>query len=444
MLAWRGGGSLAATVFVVFTLGQGALAFAKVVTPCVPGEPAQLAALRELQSIDGAVRALAPGDRPEALVARIAKLVSGRCFATLGGLSLEPKSGLALGTYWQEGGMERMQSTLVLGGKGRRMFWTEPSTRRALTRETSPASPIAAMLCPAADETCGAQTAGWTLRAEAVFELAGKLDREGARREDRAPGRGGDCEAAARAAPRGRGFAAWRDCVEAEEGSVGPRIGFPIGHTRAPREGWLIVDGRRGHHDFCDEVRAYDLATGSAYVVGSCSALAIEPGGGVNRSKTDDARRPVIELGHLSLDYLREAAWMTLLLDELDLDVRDAVGIEIPGWLPVSLDDRPKRRSRHGAASGLSTDQTTLDWAVVTGDRLVKRGTLIFPEDPYDVPADHAMRLLRIAELSLAAGCPGSTPPAYVTSRVGGSSPALQATWTEALARQKACKAGTR
>lgn len=49
---------------------------------------------------------------------------------------------------------------------------------------------------------------------------------------------------------------------------------------RAPSHGWFILRGRRGHYRFSDEVRAYDLATGAAYVARSEAALAL---GGVGR-----------------------------------------------------------------------------------------------------------------------------------------------------------------
>jgi len=36
---------------------------------------------------------------------------------------------------------------------------------------------------------------------------------------------------------------------------------------RAIDRGWLVLRGRRGHYDWANEIRAYDLATGAAYVV---------------------------------------------------------------------------------------------------------------------------------------------------------------------------------
>jgi hypothetical protein len=226
----------------------------------------------------------------KALVARIEKLAGGRCFEIIEGASVEAKNGLSLRTYWQDGGFSRLRSALALGGKGKRLYFTEPNVRRALTLETVPASPIAAMLCPAADEACGAETAGWELRVEALFALAAKAPRFRTRRQDH------DCERVARAAPRSKQFDVWRGCLESDD-DVAPRTNLPIGRTRAPRRGWFVIKGRRGHYDFCDELRAYDLATGSAYVAGSCSGLALENDGSVNGQKTDAARRSVVTIG---------------------------------------------------------------------------------------------------------------------------------------------------
>jgi hypothetical protein len=358
------------------------------------------------------------------LVARIEKLAGGRCFEIIEGASVEAKNGLSLRTYWEDGGFDRLRSALALGGKGKRLYFTEPDVRRALTLETAPKSPIAAMLCPAADEACGAETAGWELRVEALFELAA-CSRCNSR----------DCEKAARAAPRSSRFDVWRGCLEESDDDVAPRISLPIGRTRAPRQGWFVIKGRRGHYDFCDEVRAYDLATGSAYLIGSCSGLALENDGSVNAQKTNAARKPVVTIGHLPLDQLREAAWMALLIDELDIHVRiGTVGMEVPAWIEVRRDTgAASGGSFHGTGS-ISTAQTDLDWEVLGAERLRKQGSLVFP-DHDDVAKDHAIRLLRIAELGLKPGCPEARPPTIPTS-----SALFKDLWAKALAQQAACR----
>jgi hypothetical protein len=426
---------LAATFVVLFT----SPAVARTIKPCVPGEPAQVAAGKELQAIDRAVRKLAPGDDPAALVARIEQLGATKCFEIIFGVGVAARSGLSLQTYWAEGGFSRLEATLALGGpKGRRVFWTEPSVRRALTLETAPTSPIAAMLCRARDEACGAETAGWQLRADALFELDAQVQRLRNSRDEP-----DNCEKAAQAAPRAQQFLVWRDCFVSRQEEVAPRIGFPIGQTRPPQQGWLVVTGRRGHYDFCDEVRAYDLATGAAYVVGSCSALALEANGKVNAAKTNSARRRTIQLGHLPVPYLREAAWMMLLLDELDPRVRVAVGSELPAWLEVSVDDARDEGEERGIAGrvmGFSTSQTRLRWQLVGADRLGKTGTLTFPDATGDVAEDHAMRLLRIAEMGFVAGCPAAQPPALPANLLSDGA-SLAASWKQAQAQQAACRA---
>ena len=63
---------------------------------------------------------------------------------------------------------------------------------------------------------------------------------------------------------------------------------------------------------------------------------------------------------------------------------------------------------------------------------------LTFPDDPNDIAAAHAMRLVRIAELSFVAGCPATLPPDSVAGRIRKSSD-LDGAWAQALARHGAC-----
>src|SRR5215217_4102964 len=100
-------GALLGLTLVALAMAWASSAFARLVKPCTPGDPAHILAERELASIDRAVRALSPGDNPEALAARIAKLVSTRCFEILDSVETGAKSGLSLKTYWEDGGFDR-------------------------------------------------------------------------------------------------------------------------------------------------------------------------------------------------------------------------------------------------------------------------------------------------------------------------------------------------
>jgi hypothetical protein len=294
------------------------------VRPCASHDPAHRAAAAELEAIDVAIKALGPAADPAPIIARIDRLAATKCFEILDGPSIESKSGLSLRTYWDDGGLSHLRSALELGRKGERHVWYPPSTRRALTAETSPQSLLAELLCRAADRSCDPESAGWVLRVEAIFERAAELEQargHGAWSDERVRRlrEGEDCETIARSMPAREQFRTYRECFVAEHPS---RTALPIGRMRALRQGWLLVTGRRGHYDFCDEARAYDLATGSTYRIASCSDLAIRAGGSVDVPKTDQARHTVVELGHVPVEALREAAWMMLLLDEVDRDIQ--------------------------------------------------------------------------------------------------------------------------
>lgn len=59
-------------------------------------------------------------------------------------------------------------------------------------------------------------------------------------------------------------FQAWLTCVSLRA----PRALHyaPDVTLRAPERGWVLLRGRRGHYQYTDELHAYDLATGAAYI----------------------------------------------------------------------------------------------------------------------------------------------------------------------------------
>jgi hypothetical protein len=79
----------------------------------------------------------------------------------------------------------------------------------------------------------------------------------------------------------------WRTCLETL--SLKPRK-LALGSLKVPAQGWATFRGRRGHQSFCDELRAYDLATGSAYIAAVCSSQSLLPAGAVSRTQTGGAR----------------------------------------------------------------------------------------------------------------------------------------------------------
>jgi hypothetical protein len=220
-----------------------------------------------------------------------------------------------------------------------------------------------------------------------------------------------DCAALVTKQPARKRFSAWRQCQEARQLE---QVAFPIGRTRAPTAGWLLVEGRRGHHTFCDEARAYHLATGSAYRIASCSGLALQPGGSVDHRATDRGRALTIEIGHLPVDALREAAWLLVLLDELEHRVvAGGFGIYLPKGMPV-FSNTEELGSLGGSILGVSSSSadTVLSWRVLDADRLLKSGALTCsPTRLDDAEEEYAVTLLRVAEAGFVAGCPDVLPP---------------------------------
>ena len=396
-------------------LGAARPAAGDVMRPCRPGTPEHTAAGKALDALDAEIRKLAPAADPAPLKKRLQDLGQQACFLLIDGLDPDAKSGLALRTWWEDGGHGAAASALDLGGK-EPYIWVVPDVRRALTIETSPRHRLASLLCPANDETCGRDTDGWRLRAESALERATRARRlEGkgggqflAEWKRERPPKTEDCLPFARKAPRGRQLAQFRTCLDATA-ERSPR--FAIGRVKKPTDGWLVVSGRRGHYQFCDELRAFDLATGSAYRVGSCSGLALMSGGGVDHRATDAARRTDRERGTVSLDEIREAAWMLLQLGEVDASVlTHAFGNALPKSIPLESDGIETLGLGLGSME-INSGQTSLQWRVTTSTRELGSGTITWPRDLNDDVEAYATELLEVAEASFTPGCPAAVPP---------------------------------
>ena len=186
----------------------------------------------------------------------------------------------------------------------------------SLSRETDPDHRLFDLLCPLI-EGCPAPVAGWTHRATLAL---GRHAGDRAHRMHQTLPRPADCEAEAMAAEAEERFRRWYACAATLEPA---QASLPLGGIRVPDEGWLIIEGTRGHYGPCDEVRAYDLGTGSAYRASRCAGLAARP--------VDREGRIDVEGGRLGLPALREAGWMILMADEVDLRSRPgATGCRCP------------------------------------------------------------------------------------------------------------------
>jgi hypothetical protein len=389
-------------------------ASADIVRPCVPRTTVHAAAAAELERLGKSVDALGAAGDLAPVNAALTKLLETPCFALAEGEMTEPlrfESGLSAKTWWSEGGQAWLAHYLELG-EDRATYhanhplysWVPPSPRKTLTAESAKGSTLAPILCPADDATCGTETRGWLRRADEAFAAHALARRdEPGEREPRAA-----CAAKARNETRGARYAAWRTCIDETRER---HDALPLGRFRAPTEGWLVLRGRRGHYHFCDEVRAYDLATGAAWITGTCGGLALRDNGTVDGKKTDDGRAPRGEVGRLPQDNLREAALATFLAPHVQARVlQSGFGLALPDDLVLEAE----ARGMHGLGMSWRTTsaQTTVSWSWVISGRAVTSGELTWPEDYNDAGADHAVKLIQIAEAAYAPLKPGECAPA--------------------------------
>src|SRR6185369_9527935 len=112
--------------------------------------------------------------------------------------------------------------------------------------------PLGDLVCALSDASCGIETRGWELRAEHFFDRFAENKRAGWLAHDQQgepPPSIDVCQAKATQGPERERYADWRMCL-AKANHTKARL--PLGHTRAPKKGWLFIRGRRGHHSFCD------------------------------------------------------------------------------------------------------------------------------------------------------------------------------------------------
>lgn len=414
--------------------------FLQPLEPCRPGSPHHQqasAALEELRArLDPrkAPPSPSPPGQSESLELRelnqsLRALFTNHCYAFAeheNQRGVTAPSVAAFRAWWQAGGHSWLRSYLHLGDPSspERQKIVLPPAMPQLPRLGSAEKEIPPeMLCEPAT-SCGPIAAGWEARAEAALHYhavdngraapAHFMGRAGARepREGKDP-----CLAElARAKPSER-YMGWRRCVDQQEE---PEYGLPFGSFRPLVRGWLIVRGRRGHYQFCDEVRAYDLATGAAFVAKDCSGLALQKSGAVDAAATAQGRVSLTEIGRLPLDALREAAWMLALAPQVEARHRHSRIVPLPKGLRPIWRVLLSTTGRGGSAWG-SSAQTVLAWTIINaGDagRTVAQGRLIWPGSS-EPGAHHAAQLLDVAERALTTGCPPAALPSSLPLDLG-------------------------
>ena len=391
---------------------------AEVIGACSPGEPDFVAARRELKTIAGRVEALARGDDPKAEFEALKRLLAGPCFGLAPhwprGRDAEPETALVLQNFWRAGGEAWFAQFLGLHAPPPVYSRTVPTLRKSFGSDTDREHPLAPLLCPLAEAGCGQETRDWELRARSALEgFSYRNDEDDGTRkraESSRPGRQ-YCRDLAVEKPRLERWAVWMNCLQETEAR---QDALPFGHMRTPESGWWVLHGRRGHHSFCDEIRAYHLETGTAFVVSSCSQLVLRNDGSVDGHSTDTLRKVETHVGQLPLDSLREAAWMTFLAPEVQERVVLS-GTETA--LPPEI--TPVQRSGQGMGSGAfggagSSAQTRLNWTWSRSQGHRHSGDLIWPEDYNRAGYAHAAKLLQTAEASFVESCPRAALPSWL------------------------------
>lgn len=415
--------------------------FLQPLEPCRPGSPMHQqasAALEELRARLDPRKAPpppppSPGRTPEVielaeLNQSLRALFSNHCFVFAeheNPRGVTAPSVAAFRAWWFAGGHSWLRSYLSLGDPAspdRQNIVLAPSMPQ-LPRLGSDEKQIPQeMLCEPAT-SCGPIVAGWLARAEAALRYHAVDNGRAApshavTKDPKNPKAAKDPCLAELSRPRpSERYMAWRRCVDQQDE---PEYSLPFGSFRPLVRGWLIVRGRRGHYQSCDEVRAYDLATGAAFVARDCGGLGLRGNGPVDAAATHQGRVPSAEIGRLPLDALREAAWMLALAPQVEARHRHSRIVPLPkGLRPIWR--VPTTLTGQGGGAWGSSAQTVLQWAIVDpGDagRTVARGRLTWPGSS-EPGEHHAAQLLDVAERSLLPGCPPAALPASLPLDLG-------------------------
>jgi hypothetical protein len=361
-----------------------------------------------------AITALADHDDARPVVEQLRGLLDEPCFRFLKNTAPMPDFGsaVALKVWWRQGGDIWIRSA-ILPSAGQ--ITLPPVARKVLALEGNEGHPFASLLCRAKDPVCGRETTGWMQRAEDLLgapriyeELFPESYGRGAQEK-----RVQSCALLQGESPAAQ-YVAWRACIEKAR-SVRDYLP-PLGRFRPPTQGWLVVRGRRGHYNYCDELAAYDLATGAAFRARRCGDIGIGPpvdAEAADRRRTGKAK-VTVERGRLPVDNLREAVLLVFLWREIQRNVADhSDTVTLPPGIALAplpqgiLVPRPPSDIRSSA-------DTTLSWEWFQGGSLRASNKLVHgPRSGRGYPA----WLLWVAEEGLLPGCPPAPLPAGLLGR---------------------------
>ena len=265
----------------------------RVVTRCAESSAAHTQASTRLDRLNRRIEQLGNADSPSSAVDELHALLRSECFLPAAETTRAPRPDTteSLKQWWIEGdGRDWLASFLQLPRFGPADALTPhivvpADARKTLGLNAHRDHPLQRFLCASNDTACGAVTRGWKLRADASFDAhraLGRNDLPAANGERPASGvtvTSRECAEQASSGDSAHRYQAWRSCIESRRPR---RVALPLGEFKAPADGWIVVSGRRGHYDFCDTTRAYDLATGAAFISDSCSGLALKRDGHVD------------------------------------------------------------------------------------------------------------------------------------------------------------------
>jgi len=374
--------------------------------PCDDGTPEHKGAETALDALGAKIDSLDNHANPKKLTEELEALLQTPCFelanrdlAIHSDITLAQfDSGLALKTWWTDGGAEQWLRDY---GRLKTSRWiTFPGTpRHSLFLENHKTHVLLPLLCPATAGDCGKETIGWARRTEATLT----------RRAAKSPYGVEDCEAKIKQkdVPIAQRYSAFLDCKKDQAES---HDALPLGRFKSPQDGLFVIDGRSPSNTSggygCKELRVYDLATGAADIVEECPVRSWSSTHGPNPQPG-----PRVISGKVPLAALREAVWMLLLASTVDTRVRSSEMINIPEGVTIGRPSNDSHSLRgFGRCGGGSRVVRSWSWmrkSTKSGGGALEghvSGKLITPSS-FSASSDHAGELMGVFEDGFTPGC---------------------------------------
>ncbi|MGH1341638.1 MAG: hypothetical protein ACRBN8_08820 [Nannocystales bacterium] len=374
---------------------------------CAADSDALSDARAQYEALELAAEGLDPATPPTGFVGQLQALYQHECLAVARGdqpgLAFELATGLEAETYWEAGLDLWFRSYLDFSDGADNTVWLLPSQPTVVTALTRPGDPLARWMCSTnPDEGCARGVAAWRSRAQRTFELFKYGGGPDLVHCDPPEDEGLDAEA----------YARWRSC---EVRGLRRHASLPLGGLGAIEDGWMVVYGRRGHYQYCDEVAALDLASGAHYRFADCDHRAeldgvVGAAGGIQ-----------VETGAVAVELLQEFAWMALSVRYVERNVvtERALGRDLPEGLRMARPVTPLSTTGFGLAGSGGSGHTTLGWLWTRGaNASPAHGELSWPDGLSDPADDHAVRLLDFAEQRSARGCAAKKLPGWLVENL--------------------------